>query len=106
MKIYKSLRLTDIVFSVLIGFAFFFVIFLFSTLVPILADEIPFLIHNCFDSCFFISVNFYSTNNNKSTIDRSLRGSYNLNPRTTYSNPDLQKEQILKENKGKSGIYI
>jgi hypothetical protein len=26
-------------------------------------------------------------------------------PVVTYSNADTQKEQILKENKGKSGIY-
>jgi hypothetical protein len=77
MKIYKSLRLTDIVFSVLIAFAFFFVTFLFSTLAAILGGEAPFFIDYCFDSCFlfsfsFVSVNFYSTNNNnnnKSTID-------------------------------------
>lgn len=74
MKIYKSLRLTDIVFSVLIAFAFFFVISLFVILAVILA---LFLIDYCFDSYFlfsfsFVSTNFYSTNNNnndKSTID-------------------------------------
>jgi len=74
MKIYKSLRLTDIVFSVFIAFAFFFVISLFVILAVILA---LFLIDYCFDSYFlfsfsFVSTNFYSTNNNnndKSTID-------------------------------------
>jgi hypothetical protein len=35
----------------------------------------------------------------------SDNNSNNLNPVATYSNPDIQKDQIYSENKGKSGIY-
>jgi hypothetical protein len=32
--------------------------------------------------------------------------SLNLNPAAVYSNAELQRKQILEENKGKPGIYL
>jgi len=31
---------------------------------------------------------------------------FNLNPVAVYSNAELQRKQILEENKGKPGIYL
>lgn len=37
--------------------------------------------------------------------NNKMKNSKNLVPVRIYSNPNSQKKQILKENKGKSGVY-